>query len=98
MVNNLADILVLSTLAGLATGLGGLIVVIKRPGKKVLGFLMGLAAGIMITLSFLKLMSEAINISSLFLAASGFVIGSLLMFSLDFVLPHKYFSVDEKVR
>jgi len=96
MVNNLADILILSTLAGLATGLGGLIVVIKRPGKKMLGFLMGLAAGIMITLSFLKLLSEAINISSLFLAASGFVIGSLLMFFLDYVLPHKYFSVDEK--
>jgi len=96
MVNNLADILVLSTLAGLATGLGGLIVVIKRPGKKVLGFLMGLAAGIMITLSFLQLMSEALKISGLLLAASGFVIGSLLMFFLDFVLPHKYFSVDEK--
>jgi len=96
MVNNLADILVLSTLAGLATGLGGLIVVIKRPGKKVLGFLMGLAAGIMITLSFLQLMSEALKISGLLLAASGFVIGSLLMFFLDYLLPHKYFSIDEK--
>lgn len=96
MVNNLADILVLSTLAGLGTGLGGLIVVIKRPGKKVLGFSMGLAAGIMITLSFLQLMSEALKISGLLLAASGFVIGSLAMFSLDFVLPHRFFSVDEK--
>jgi len=96
MVNNLVDILILSSLAGLATGFGGLIVIIKRPGKKVLGFLMGLAAGIMITLSFLKLMSEALKISGLFLAASGFVIGSLLMFFLDFMLPHKYFSVNEK--
>jgi len=96
MVNNLADILVLSTLAGLATGLGGLIVLIKRPGKKVLGFLMGLAAGIMITLSFLQLISEALKISGLPLATSGFVIGSLLIFFLDYVLPHKYFSVDEK--
>ena len=96
MANNLADILILSFLAGLATGFGGLIVVIKRPGKKVLGFLMGLAAGIMITLSFLELMSEALKISGWLLVASGFVIGSLLMFFLDFLLPHKYFSVDEK--
>jgi len=80
----------------LATGLGGLIVIIRRPGKKVLGFLMGLAAGIMITLSFLKLMWESVKISGFLLAASGFVIGSFLMFFLDFLLPHKFFSVDEK--
>ena len=96
MVNNLSDILILSTLAGSATGLGGLIVVIKRPDKKMLGFLMGLAAGIMITLSFLQLIAEALKISGLFLAVSGFVAGSLLMFSLDFLLPHMHFSVKEK--
>lgn len=96
MMSNLADILILSALAGLATGFGGLIVLIKRPGKKVLGFLMGLAAGIMISLSFLELMSEALKISGWVLVASSFVIGSLLMFLLDFLLPHKYFSVDEK--
>ena len=96
MVRNLIDIVVLSTLAGLATGLGGLIAVVKRPRKKLLGFLMGLAAGIMITLSFLELMSDALKISGWSMAASGFVIGSLLMFILDFVLPHRFFSVEEK--
>jgi len=96
MVDNLIDILILSTLAGLATGFGGLIVLIKKPGKKTMGFLMGLAAGIMITLSFLELMSEALKISGLFLAASGFVIGSLLTLFLDLLLPHRYLSVDEK--
>ncbi len=92
----MVNILILSSLAGLATGLGGLIVVVKRPGKKVLGFSMGLAAGVMITLSFLELVSEALKISGLLLTTSGFVVGSLLMFSLDFLLPHRYFSVDEK--
>lgn len=96
MVNNLVDILILSFLAGLATGFGGLIAVIKRPGKKVLGFLMGSAAGIMITLSFLELISEALKISGWFFVAVSFMVGSLSMFSLDFLLPHKYFSVNEK--
>jgi ZIP family zinc transporter len=96
MISNIVDILVLSTLAGLATGLGGLIAIIKKPGRKTLGFLMGLAAGIMITLSFLELMSEASKIYGLSVAAVGFVAGSLLMFVLDFLLPHKFFSVDEK--
>ena len=54
MLSNLLDVLVLSTLAGLATGLGGLIVLVRKPGKKLLGLLMGFAAGIMITLSFLS--------------------------------------------
>ncbi len=96
MLNDLVNIMVLSGLAGLATGLGGLIVIIRRPGRKLLGFLMGLAAGIMIMLSFLELMSEALKISGLFPAATGFVAGSLLMFSLDLLLPHKYFAVEEK--
>ncbi len=96
MVDNFVDVLVLSTLAGLATGLGGFIAVIRRPSRKVMGFLMGLAAGIMILLSFLQLMAEALKISGLFLVASGFVTGSLLMFVLDFLLPHKHFSISEK--
>lgn len=59
---------------------------------------MGLAAGIMIMLSFLELMSEAIRISSLLFAALGFVAGSMLMFLLDFVFPHTHFAVLEKGR
>lgn len=90
------DILVLSTLAGLATGVGGLVAVIMRPGKRVLGFFLGLAAGIMITLSFLSLMAEALKVSGLPVVGLGFVTGSLLMFLFDFILPHKHFSVDEK--
>jgi len=53
--------LTLSTLAGLATGLGGLIVVIKRPGEKLMGLLMGLAAGIMVAIAFLELVSQALK-------------------------------------
>ena len=50
MSTDLVSIVVLSTLAGLGTGLGGLVVLIRKPGEKLLVFLMGLAAGIMIML------------------------------------------------
>ena len=42
----------LSLLAGLGTGFGGLIAVVRKPGQRVAGLLMGLAAGAMITPSF----------------------------------------------
>ena len=59
MLENLINILILSTLAGLATGLGGLIAVIKKPGKRLFGFLVGIALhnipeGIMVALTFFR--------------------------------------------
>lgn len=68
----------------------------RRPGKRLLGFLMGLAAGVMIMLSFLELMAEALHVADLLFVASGFMVGALVLFSLDFVLPHMHFSVSEK--
>ena len=44
-----------STLAGLATFLGGLLAVIKRPEAGLLAFLLGTAIGVMATLSVLEL-------------------------------------------
>ncbi len=96
MITDTLNILFLSTTAGLATGIGGFFAIIKRPGKKVLGLLMGLAAGVMITLAFLGLMVQALDISGMSTAAVGFVVGSLSMLVLDFVLPHKFFAVNEK--
>jgi ZIP family zinc transporter len=95
----MADILtaiLLSLLAGLSTGLGGLIVLVKRPSRKMMNFLMGLAAGVMIILSFLELMVEALNLSGLALAATGFLAGSISLFILDSLLPHLHFGVKEK--
>jgi len=95
-MNGLADVIMLSTVAGLGTALGGLIVFVRQPGKKSLGFLMGLAAGVMIMLSFLELMAEALHIADLPVVAFGFMTGAFILFLLDFLLPHKHFSVSEK--
>jgi ZIP family zinc transporter len=92
---HLAQILILSTLAGLATGTGSILVLIKKPSRKVFGFCGGFAAGVMITVSFLELILEPWKLSGPLLAILGFGAGSLFMF-LDSLLPHTYFSVKEK--
>jgi hypothetical protein len=53
------DFFLLSLVAGLGTGIGGLLAVIRKPGKRSFGFLMGITAGVMITLSFMELVNEA---------------------------------------
>ncbi|MCK5628282.1 ZIP family metal transporter [Candidatus Bathyarchaeota archaeon] len=95
-MSSVFEFMLLATLAGLATGVGGLIVLVKKPSRELLGSLLGLAAGIMISLSFLELFSEALRLSGLFLAATAFVTGFFIMFLLDYLLPHKHFFVEEK--
>ncbi|MBT8172330.1 ZIP family metal transporter [Candidatus Bathyarchaeota archaeon] len=90
MVTDIANIFFLSLIAGLGTGLGGLIVLLRKPGEKLFVFLIGLAAGLMIMLSFMELLFDSVMISGFFPAAVGFISGSLLLFLLDFLLPHKH--------
>lgn len=47
-----------STLAGLATAIGGFLAVIRRPESALLAFMLGLAIGVMATLSILELMIQ----------------------------------------
>jgi len=58
-MNDLVAVLLLSTAAGLATGLGGLMAIARRPNEKQLGFLMGFTAGVMLALAFVGLLWEA---------------------------------------
>jgi ZIP family zinc transporter len=74
----------------LGTGIGGLIVLVRKPGEKLFVFLIGLAAGLMIMLSFMELLFDSFMMSGLFAAAVGFIAGTLVLFFLDFLLPHKH--------
>lgn len=47
--------LLLSTLAGLSTSIGGGIAIVKKPGNDLLSFLLGIAIGVMATLSVLEM-------------------------------------------
>lgn len=94
-MTDLINILLLSTFAGLATGIGGLIVLIKRPGQKLFGYLSGLAAGVMVVLSFMGLMDQAWKSTGFLTATLGFAAGALLMFLLDIFIPHVRFETRE---
>jgi ZIP family zinc transporter len=85
----------LSLIAGMGTGLGGLIAVIRKPGPRLYGFLMGITSGVMITLSFLELVSEAWELQGFVTATIGFALGAIFMFLLDVTIPHVRFGEEE---
>jgi len=89
------NVVLLSLIAGLGTGLGGLIAVIRRPGRRMFGFLMGITAGVMITLAFLELVNEAWELAGFATATIGFAAGAFFMFLLDFLAPHIRFAEAE---
>lgn len=94
-MNTVGSIFLLSLIAGLGTGLGGLIAVLRRPGKRSFGFLMGATAGVMITLSFLELVNEAWKLQGYLIATLGFSAGALFMFLIDLLVPHVRFAEKE---
>lgn len=91
----LLNILLLSLIAGMGTSLGGLLAVTRSPSRRTYGFLMGVTAGVMISLSFLELVNEAWELAGFETATIGFAAGALFMFSLDFLAPHIRFGVRE---
>jgi ZIP family zinc transporter len=90
------EVFLLSLLASLGTGLGGLVAVLRKPGQRTAGLLMGLAAGVMITLSFLGLVNEAWQSSGYLVTTLGFAAGALVMFLVDSLTPHIRFAEEER--
>ncbi len=94
-MDNFLNVLALGVMAGLGTGLGGLIAIIRKPGKRMFGALMGFTAGVMITLSFLDLVNQAWQHGGFITATIGFGAGALFMFLIDVVTPHIRFAEAE---
>lgn len=94
-LNPILNILLLSLMASLGTGLGGLIAIIRKPGKRSYGFLMGMTAGVMICLSFLELVNEAWEMAGPWSATIGFGVGATFMLLLDHFAPHIRFGEKE---
>lgn len=91
----LVNILLLSLMASFGTGLGGLIAIIRTPGRRSYGFLMGITAGVMICLAFLELVQESIELSNWYTATIGFGLGAVFMLVLDNYAPHIRFGERE---
>ncbi|NLY53095.1 MAG: ZIP family metal transporter [Firmicutes bacterium] len=79
----------LSTLAGLATGIGAILVILfGRPSGKILSVMLGMAGGIMLAISVFDLIPEAAELGNTTTTIVGFVLGAGLMALLDVLLPH----------
>lgn len=91
----LLNVFLISLAAGLGTGLGGLLSIIRVPGRRSFGFLMGITAGVMISLSFLELVNKAWELAGFWTATFGFGAGAFFMFFLDFFSPHMRFGETE---
>ncbi|WP_353894217.1 ZIP family metal transporter [Proteinivorax hydrogeniformans] len=89
--------IIISTLAGLSTAIGAvLIIVMGKPPDKMVSTMLGFAAGIMIAISTLELIPEAVELGGTFIAALGFVLGTFLMLVLDGLIPHAHMGSGEK--
>ena len=53
--------LIVTALAGLATTLGGMAAVVRRPGKRIMALAMGFAAGVMLTVSLADMLPAALG-------------------------------------
>ena len=84
----LAPIL-LSLVAGSATGIGGLLVlVLGEISERVIGFFMGFAGGVMLVVSFLQLYAEALTVLPALQVTLAFGAGAIFMMAIDLTLPH----------
>ena len=77
-------------LAGLMTGVGGVIAVLVRKIERSLrSLVLGFAAGIMIGISTLSLIPNSLS-GGLFFCVLGFVLGGVILWLLDVKLPHTH--------
>lgn len=88
-MNRIVNPFLLSLIAGSASGLGGLIVLMFGEVEDwLMGILMGFAGGVMLVVSFLELFTEALGLLSHVEATLAFTLGALIMMALDLTLPH----------
>jgi ZIP family zinc transporter len=81
--------LLLSTLAGLSTTLGGLLsTVVRRPGPRFMSLILGFSAGVMILVSFGELLPAGVEETGFALAYLAFFGGMAVMFLIDILIPH----------
>jgi ZIP family zinc transporter len=84
-VNSVYLILVIAALGPI---IGSFIGVIKKPSDLIIYNMLAFAAGVMLTISFINLIPRSISLSSIWLCSIGIIIGSILMYAMDRLIPH----------
>ncbi len=90
--------LLLTTLAGLSTGIGSLISFFIKDFKKCyLCLALGFSAGVMIYVSFAELLASSIESVGFGLGNLAFFVGIVFIAAIDFLVPHEYIEEHVKV-
>jgi len=88
---NLSFAMLLTTLAGLSTGIGSAIAYfIRTPKYSYLALMLGFSAGVMVYISFAELLKTAIEEVGFATANLGFFIGIIFIGVVDMLIPHDY--------
>jgi ZIP family zinc transporter len=88
--------LLLALAAGLFTSIGSLVpFLIKDLKRSYLQFSLGLSAGVMIYVSFVEILTNAIATAGFLKANVFFFSGVILIMFLDFLIPHNY--IEERI-
>ena len=81
----------LSLIAGLATGLGGtLVALFPKLDMRTYDGLLGFAAGVMTAIATLGLISEALAVGNMPVILLGVAAGAAVLFALDRFMPHEH--------
>lgn len=96
---DLLTITLLGLAAGvLGTGIGGIIgVLVPCVTDKKISFMLGFAAGVMISIVAIELIPEALDLGNLGIVIVGFLAGGLVIAALDLFLPHVHIAGEDEV-
>ena len=91
MGGSIAMALLLTTVAGLSTTIGGLLgIFVREPGPRFMALTLGFSGGVMILVSFVELLAGGIEAIGFGPAHVAFFVGMGVMFLIDFLIPHEY--------
>lgn len=90
--------LILSLFAGLSTSIGAAFIYFmplnSHRTPSILGASLGFSAGVMIAISFLELIPYAIDETNFTMGTFLFLVGFILIMTIDFIFPHSYKAED----
>ncbi|MBM3199572.1 hypothetical protein FJZ53_01455 [Candidatus Woesearchaeota archaeon] len=87
-------ILILIIIASLGPIVGSLAGVLKKPSNVFMFNMLSFAAGVMLSISFLELVPESIQFSSIWICILGLTSGAVVMYILDRTIPHLHPSLN----
>jgi ZIP family zinc transporter len=83
--------------AGLATGVGGLaLLLVPRPSDYLLDVLLGLTAGVMLAATSFSLLVPALDEGTLAEVLGGVLVGGIALLALDVIVPHVHLRYVER--